>query len=665
MATRPVLVCLSLFLGTAFAQNTQPYSGHGAGSIPAEIVKKYAPPQLDPAVSARIQMMLDLRAPGLGLVSPDGKKLFFGWSITGTPQVWRLDGPKSFPIQMTGGEERTGVQTVTPDGRFLILSRDKGGQEDPGIYVQPVEGGPVRLVQHKPGARAFYSFITNDSKYLYFAANDIKPDSYAIYRYDLTTGQRDLLFSEPGLWEIADHREEKDRTILLLSKATGALSAEFFEWDTQGKTLKPLFGQGEKIEYAARYAAQPDEILVQTNKLGEFRRLYRWTAAGGLKPVTPEMNMDVSGFEIDQARKHVYFSLNDRGFTRLRVLDGQTLKPVSFPEMKDADHVFVGSISRDGRFVTFGVETARSPLAAYVYDWQTGQMTQWIIPSAPEVDTTRFAVARLETYPARDGTKIPMFIRYPARCAPEASTSGEPCPVVVEFHGGPEGQATPGFSPYAQLFIDAGFVFAEPNVRGSDGYGKTWLEADNGAKRLNIITDIEDAGKYMRSRFTRNGKVPKVAVAGGSYGGYSSLIAMTMFAGTYDAGVSIVGISNLMTFLQNTAPYRRALRTSEYGDPEKDAEALRKLSPVTYLDRVKDPLLLIQGVDDPRVPAGEAVQIQQSLESRGVPSKLILIEGEGHGAARRSGLAIMLGHTLRFLEEHLLSQKTSSEVRSE
>jgi dipeptidyl aminopeptidase/acylaminoacyl peptidase len=282
---------------------------------------------------------------------------------------------------------------------------------------------------------------------------------------------------------------------------------------------------------------------------------------------------------------------------------------------------------------------------------------QWVLPNAPEVDLTNFAVARLETYPARDGTKIPMLVRYPSQCSPEAPAGGDPCPVVMEFHGGPEGQATPGFNPRAQLYVEAGFIFVQPNVRGSDGYGKAWLAADDGPKRLNVITDIDDAGKHARTHFARGRQAPKVAITGGSYGGYSTLIGMTMFSGTYDAGASIVGISNLETFLKNTAPYRRRLRISEYGDPEKDAEALRKLSPTTYLDCVKAPLLLIQGLDDPRVPAGESVQVQEALARRGVKSSLILLEGEGHGAARRSGQVIMVGHTLRFLEEQLLGKK--------
>jgi dipeptidyl aminopeptidase/acylaminoacyl peptidase len=630
-----------------------PYSGHGAGSIPPEVVKRYAPPPLDPGVSGRIQMMLDVRAPGLGMVSPDGRRLYFGWSITGTPAVWRLDGPRSFPVQMTGGDDRTSLVDVTPDGRFLVLSRDHGGQEDPGLYLQPVDGGAVRLIQHVAKSRAFYGFTSADSRWIYFAANDVKPDSYAIYRYDLSAGKKEVLFSKDGLWEIADYREDEAETKLLLQKATGALSSEIYEWGTQSRTLKPLLGQGEATEYAVSYAADPGELLVSTNKLGDFRRLYRWKPASGFTPVTDDVKMDISSFSIDPARKHVYYTLNDGGYTRLRVLDASTLKPVSFPEMKDADHVFTGRATRDGRYVTLGVETSRAPRTSYVYDWETKSLTQWVLPGAPEVDLAKFALAHLESYPARDGTKIPMFVRYPARCAPDAPAAGDPCPVVVEFHGGPEGQAEPGFSPYAQLFVDAGFIFVEPNVRGSDGYGKAWLGSDDGPKRLSVITDIDDAGKYVRTHFARGGQAPKVAITGGSYGGYSTLVGMTMFAGTYDVGASIVGFSNIATFLRNTAPYRRLLRISEYGDPDKDAEALRKLSPITYVDRVKGPLLLIQGLDDPRVPAGEAVQIQEALAARGVPSSLILIEGEGHGAARRSGQVIMIGHTLRFLEEHL------------
>ena len=639
------------------------YSGLGAGSLAPELVARYAPPALDPAVSRRIQSMLDVRSPGLGTVSPDGKHLFFTWGITGSTQVWRLDGARSFPVQMTGGEDRTVISDVTPDGKWLLLSRDIGGEENPGLYAQAVGGGPLRTIQKVEKVQTFLEFVTDDSRAVYFRANDRKPDSYAIYRYDLASGERTLVLDEPGLWQVADHRGSGEDLRLLLAKATGSLWAEYYEFRPAEKKLTPLLGVGEKIEYVAAYAAQPGELLVQTNRFGDFRRMYRWKIGSGqsekdFTPVSPALPMDVSGFSIDDARKHLYLTLNDGGYTRMRVMNASIYAPEELPLPKEADHVYFGAPSRDGRFVTVGVETSRSPRVSYVWDWAAKVMTQWVIPNAPEVDTAGFVPARLMTYPARDGTPVPMFVRFPKGCAPEERPEADPCPVVVEFHGGPEGQAQPGFSPYAQIFVDGGFVYVEPNVRGSDGYGKKWLDADNGARRLDVISDIDDCGKWIRQHWARNGRAPAVGITGGSYGGYSTLVGMTRFAGTYDAGASVVGISNLVTFLQNTSPYRRLLRISEYGDPERDAEALKKLSPITYIDRVKSPLLLIQGLNDPRVPAGEAVQIQQALEKKGIASRLILIPDEGHGSSKRGNQVIEIGNVLKFFEVHLKSGKS-------
>jgi protease II len=619
------------------------YSGHGVESVPPEVLRRYAPRPLDRNVSRRIQAFLDLRAPGLGLVAPGGRQLFFTWRITGTTQLWRLDGPQRFPVQLTGGQDPTALAGVTPDGAWLVLSRDRDGEENPGLYLQRPSGGPLEPVQHLKGVRTTLQLVSDDSRFLYYKANDIKPDSYAIYRFEIATRRRELIFSEPGLWFVADHLPDGR---LLLGKHTGALTSEYHELDPRTRKLTPLLGVGEREEYEAAYGAAPGELLVQTPRLGEFRRLYR-LVGGKLVPITPEMRKDVEAFSVDRPRRHILVSINDGGFTRLQGYDARTFKPIRLPEFKGADHVYPGATTRDGRYTALGVETSTAPRVSYVYDWQTRRLTQWVIPSAPEVDTRRFVPATLDAYPARDGTLIPMLVRRPPTCA------ATPCPVVVHFHGGPEGQSRPGFSPIVQLFLEAGFAFVEPNVRGSDGYGKTWLKADDGVRREQVITDIEDCARHLKKAWAVGGRAPKLAVYGGSYGGYAALMGMTRFAGAYDAGVSIVGISNLVTFLKNTAPYRRLLRVTEYGDPDQDRAALLRLSPVTYIDRVKAPLLLIQGATDPRVPVGEAVQIQRALEARKVPSALIIIPDEGHGAAKRENLVIMFGHALAFLKQHL------------
>lgn len=640
----------------ASAPSSAVYAGHGAESVPPELLAKYAPTPLPSDVSRRIQAMLDVRAPVGGRVSPDGKNMYFAWNVTGTFQVWKLDGPRRFPVQLTGGEDVTRLASVTPDGKHLLVSRDKKGEENPGLYVLSADGGPLVEIMHRPKVQVFFEHVTDDSRYVYFRANALKSDSYALYRYDLVEKKGETFFTDDGLWSIEDHDEAGKK--LLLSKATGALTSEKYEYDEATKKLTPLFGQNEKEEYQAMYGAAPGEILVRTAKLGEFRRVYRWKRGSGeLSPVTPDVKMDVESMGHDRKRLRVYLSYNDGGYTRARALDAKTLKELEIPPFKDMDHVSFGAASADGRYVTLAASSAKKPSVTWLYDWNTKALVQWFVPSTPEVDVSRFAAPTLEHYPARDGVKIPMFVRRPAGCEPGASRPA-PCPVVVHFHGGPEGQTRPGFSTTAQIFVDAGFVYVEPNVRGSDGYGKSWLHADDGPRRLDVITDIEDASKYVRTAWAGADKTaPKVGIMGGSYGGYSTLVGMTMFAGAYDAGVAIVGMSNLVSFLQNTAPYRRKLRASEYGDLDKDRDALVKLSPVTHIDKLSAPLLLIQGATDPRVPVGEAIQMHDALEKRGVTTKLIIFPDEGHGSQKRENKVIELGRTVEFFEANLKPKK--------
>jgi dipeptidyl aminopeptidase/acylaminoacyl peptidase len=441
------------------------------------------------------------------------------------------------------------------------------------------------------------------------------------------------------------------------------MTREYFELEPgtpqspQGK-LTPLFGQNEKEEYEALYSGTPGELIVRASKFGEVRRLHRVVIkelkgapleAAQAKAVTPESKFDVASFSIDHPKRNLYWTLNEGGYTRAHVFDAKTYVEKPLPKLEGEDHVTFGVASWDGRYVPINASAARHPTVSSVWDWQEKKLVQWVVPSTPEIDAQKFAVPVLEHYTARDGTKIPMFVRRPSADACKPS----PCPVVVHFHGGPEGQAVSGMNTYGQIFVDAGFIWIEPNVRGSDGYGRTWLHADDGAKRLSVITDIEDAAKHVRSAFPG----VKVGVFGGSYGGYSTLVAMTRFAGAFDAGVANVGMSNLLTFLLNTAPYRRALRISEYGDPEKDKATLLALSPITHIDKLNAPLMLIQGASDPRVPIGEALQMHAALEKRGQKTKMIVFPDEGHGTQKRENKVLEIGHTLDFFEHHLKGKK--------
>lgn len=623
------------------------YTGLGADSLSSDEIAKYGAPPLAPSVSRRMQAMLDIRGSGNGVVTARGDRMFFTSPVTGSPQVWRQDGAMKFPIQLTGGEDRTSVVAMAPDDSFVVVSRDVGGQENPGLYLLDPAGGPLRVIQHTPKVQTSLQYISEDATTLYFRANDLDQASYAIYRHDVKTGTKQLVFDTPGLWSIQDQRS----ATWLMAKELGNTQVEIYQYDLGTKQLTPLLGQGENEDYDVAYGAKPGQVLVRTNKLGDFHRVYTLdTSRPGatLTPISPAVPFDVERLSIDPQRKRIYWETNENGYRKLTVVDARSLRPLALPKLPDAENVGLAGLSHNGRFAQLSIDGSTLPPTSVTFDWTTRRATTWRMPMTPEIDTTKFARATLESYPARDGTKIPMFVRRPASCV-------GPCPVVIDFHGGPEGQARAGFNARAQLYVDAGFVIVQPNVRGSTGYGKAWLHADNGPKRLDVVTDIEDAAKFIRSSWTKDGAAPRIGIYGGSYGGYSSLMGMTYFAGAYDAGVQVVGISNLYSFLMNTAPYRRILRVSEYGDPVKDKDALIQLSPITHVSKIKAPLLSIQGVNDPRVPVGEAVQIYKELERRKIPGGLILFADEGHGFSKRSNQVLAIGHTIAFFEKHLLA----------
>ncbi len=628
----------------AAVTSTTSYSGHGLESLPPGLLEKLAPKAPPAEITKHVQQMIELFGPGAGLLTPDAKRLVFTWRVSGQQQLWRVDGPKHFPVQLTSGEDRTFVEAITPDGKTIVVSRDANGEENPGIYLMSVDGGALKAVQHMKGVQSRYHVMSRDGGSLYFTANDQVKDSYAVYRYVIATGAKETIFTGAGLWSVSDVRDDGT---LLLRKAVGSLPSEYWELARGASEPKHLFGQGENVEYEAVYG-RAGEIIVQTPKLGEFRRLYLWKD-GTLTPLSAETAHDVSGFGVDDDKKRLVYQVNENGFTRLftMVARGKAWQLEATPFLPKADHIQVAGLTRGGRYATATVDYGDRPASTVVIDFTARKVTSWHEQSIPELDTRSFVAAELESYPARDGTAIPAFVRRPKECANTL------CPVIVEFHGGPEGQYLGGFNGGAQLFVDAGFVHVAPNVRGSDGYGKTYLAADDGAKRLNIITDIEDAAVWARKTFAVGGVEPKVGIYGGSYGGYSTLVGMTMFAGAYDAGVSVVGISNLITFLNNTAPYRRVLRISEYGDPEKDHDVLAKLSPSTYIDRIKAPLLILQGANDPRVPAGEAVSMYDAMLLKKLPAELMIYADEGHGASKRSNRVSMIGNTLRFFTTHL------------
>jgi dipeptidyl aminopeptidase/acylaminoacyl peptidase len=645
------LLLLSLFACSSTEKKSKGYDGFGAESIDKKTLAEFAPKDKNPKLTMTIQKMLDIRSMAGGIISNDGKALYASWSVTGTNQTWKVPGPLQFPIQMTSGEDGTYIQGITPNGKYIFLSRDSGGDEMPGLYMQSTSGGKLIEIFRKKKTQTFLSYISDDSREIIFRANDKDPRTYNFYRYNIKTQKTTEIFNgKPGgYWVMFDYRKS-DQTFLL-SRWFGNTHSEAYFYNEKDKKLVPVLGTDEQQYYDIKFSRNKNELIVKTNKFSEFQSLYRYNLkTKKFLPLVKSGKGDVSRFNIDGPREKIVYSTNIGGYFKLSAISLRNYKniPIKMMKSKKLLQSYVGSLSQNGRYMSIKAVMTDSPGTTYVYDWKKHVMKKWTRPSIPEVKVDNLPLPKLEYYEARDGTKIPMFVSRPSYCERHL------CSVIVDFHGGPEAQSYPWFRALNKLFFDRNIILVEPNVRGSRGYGKSWMDADNGAKRLDVLSDIEDAALYIKKNWRKNGVTPKVVAMGGSYGGYSTFAAMTIFAGSFDIGIPIVGMSDLVSFLENTAPYRRKLRESEYGYLDKDMEALKKLSPINYLDKLQGPLLIIHGANDPRVPAGEAIQFMRKMQDKGLDGELLLFPDEGHGVRKRKNRAIYFSYILEFLDKHLV-----------
>ena len=278
-----LLLC-ALLMGCAH-ENLITYSGHGSESVSQRVLEKFAPKPVEPKKLNRIETMLDLRSPNRSWPGPDGKNLYFSWSVTGTSQIWKLNKKSGFPIQMTGGQDRTNLSTVTPDGKYLVLSRDEKGNEYPFVYLQKTRGGPLELVAGKKKVISRAQFVTSDSRYLYYTMNDSDPVIHSLYKMDLKT--RKKIRVHPGIkgrMLMADYRENGD---ILLVNYKGNVMSEYFLFNEKTKETTPVVGHDEMESYSVRFAPKKGEYLVLTNKFGEYHRLYL-LKKGRFQAITPQ-----------------------------------------------------------------------------------------------------------------------------------------------------------------------------------------------------------------------------------------------------------------------------------------------------------------------------------------------------------------------------------------
>jgi dipeptidyl aminopeptidase/acylaminoacyl peptidase len=391
-----------------------------------------------------------------------------------------------------------------------------------------------------------------------------------------------------------------------------------------------------------------------SDQTGEFSRLIRYERASKkIEVITGDIPWGIDTAAATKDYKKAAFLTNEDGISRIYLLDPDTLKykaVTSLPEGIITNAVF----DLAGKKLFMNISNSQMNSNAFHLDLETMKLVQWTKSDTAGLDLSGFATHRLIHYPTFDQVEgkprmIPAFYYRPTK------KSSQPFPVIIYIHGGPESQDRPGFQGTYNYFInELGIAVICPNVRGSSGYGKSYLLLDNAEKREDSVKDIGALLDWIASQpeLDKN----RVAVIGGSYGGYMVLASLVHYSDRLACGVDIVGISNFVTFLKNTSAYRQDLRRVEYGDEQKIGEFLHGISPLTNAHKIKKPLLVIQGKNDPRVPVSEADQIAATVKKNNVPVWYMVGTNEGHGFSKKDNRDYMYYTVVRFFQEYLLKK---------
>ena len=580
-----------------------------------------------------------------------------------TVQLFRVSAPLAEPEQLTDTSDPVRRATYEPrNGRYIVFERSSGGDEAAKLYRLDLPVKQITLLTDS-NERHGIEVWTHASGQLVTSAVPLDRTAQGGSRADIAQtlslldplqpqNKRKLAELPGGGWNAVAVSWD-DRQIAL-TRYLSANESQVWLIDIASGRLEQLLPPAGSTDKATHFAGEflrdNSGLLVTSDRGGEFRELmlYRF-ADRQLVPLTRHIRWDVSGSTVNDAGTLLAAQTNVDGRDELRLFDARTLKERAVPTLPAGS---VGSTRFHPALpeLEFSLDGASGPSQIYGLDPASGEVTQWTkAAAAASVDTSAFSEGRIVRWQSFDGRKISGILNLPpARFAGKR-------PVLISIHGGPEGQATLGFMGRANYFIDElGVAVIQPNVRGSAGYGKTFLSLDDGFRREDSVKDI---GALLDWIATQPGlDASRVAVTGGSYGGYMSLAVATTYPERIASAIDVVGISNFVTFLQNTESYRRDLRRAEYGDERDPAMRafLQKISPLTNAANIRKPLFVVQGRNDPRVPWTEAEQMVAKVRENKSEVWYLRAENEGHGFARKENADFQFYATVMFLRATLL-----------
>jgi dipeptidyl aminopeptidase/acylaminoacyl peptidase len=613
-------------------------------------------PSVETPLTNRLDDYLNSRGASFVDWLPDDS-LLIATRFGDTEQLHRVSAPMGAREQLTFFREpvttaRAPQSAVAPGFAFL---RDQGGNEQSQVFYYDLNTRAVRMLTSGQGQQGYLAWSRDGKRVAY---NSTARDGTS---FDLMVAEPGNTFSQPRLvfngfqksWAVLDW--SPDDTKLLIYNFVSANEAHLFVMDLATAALAPVSeGEEPASVSGARFTPDGRGVYLVTNRDAEFEQLRRVDlVTGAVEVLTGHVPWDIESFARTDDGRFLAWVANADGVSRLTVLDLAN-RTESLPPLPDGK---IGRIAfdRGGKRLALSLESAQSPRDVYVLEVERNAVVRYTKSEAGPLDPLQFVPAelvRFETFDRANGKRreIPAFVYRP-------KTPG-PHPVLIDIHGGPESQAVPSWNPFTQFLVrEMGFTVITPNVRGSSGYGKTFLDLDNAEDREDSVKDIGALLVWIGAQRDLDAK--KVFVSGGSYGGYMSLAAMVNFGDRLRGGIDVVGISNFVTFLESTSAYRRALRRSEYGDERlpKMRAYLQRISPLTNAARISKPLLVVQGLNDPRVPATESQQMVAKIRGRGGEVWYLAARDEGHGFKKKPNRDFYQKTIVTFLEKQLAANQ--------
>ena len=579
--------------------------------------------------------------------------VFISTRFGNVSQLHYVGSPGAARTQITYFQEPIGSTSIHPTGSSIAFTMDKGGTENAQIYLLDPNSASSKMLTDG-ASRNGGPLWSNAGDQLAFQSTKRNGRSNDVWVMSSDDPQNSelILESPDGTWWGAADWSEDDQRVLIQNYISVSNSKVYI---VDLKTKKKTLVLGEKdlasVNSALAFDGKDDGIFFITDKYGSFNQLaYHDLETQDVTVISNDIPWDVDGFAISEDGNRAAFVVNENGYSSVYLLNPKSLKSRKVKAMP------IGTIgglqfSKDNKNLGLTLNTFQSPSDTYLLELSRsplgyGKLIRWTFSEVGGLDTTKFVEPDLIEYESFDGRKIPAFVY--------ANKSDEPQPVIISIHGGPEGQSRPRFSSTYQLWASSlNAAIITPNVRGSDGYGKEYLSLDNGYKREDSVKDIGALLDWIETQPHLDSE--RVAVYGGSYGGYMVLASAVHYSNRLKAAIDVVGISNFVTFLKNTKDYRRDLRRVEYGDErDPDMEAfLQRISPNNNVDRINVPMFVVQGENDPRVPVTEAEQVVKSLKDNGKMVWYMNALNEGHGYRKKENRDIYQQAVIVFLKENL------------